>query len=55
MTEQEDISSCYFTIEEAWSRYMSYFAHASLYLLDFDTFVWRLPSETQANSQVCFR
>ena len=39
MTEQEDISSCYFTIEETWSRYKSYFAHASLYLPDFDTFV----------------
>ena len=33
MTEQEDISSCYFTTEETWSRYISYFAHASLYLL----------------------
>ena len=55
MTEQEDISSCYFTIKETWSRYISYFAHASLYLPDFDTFVWRLPSGTQANSQVCFR
>ena len=55
MTEQEDISSCYFTIKETWSRYISYFAHASLYLPDFDTFVWRLPSGTQANPQVCFR
>ena len=33
MTEQEDISSCYFTTEETWSRYISYFAHSSLYLL----------------------
>ena len=32
MTEQEDISSCYFTIEETWSRYISYVAHASLYI-----------------------
>ena len=55
MTEQEDISSFYFTIEETWTRYIRYFAHASLYLPDFDTFVWRLPSGTQANSQVYFR
>ena len=32
MTEQEDISSSYCTIEETWSRYTSYFARASLYL-----------------------
>ena len=36
-----------------------YFAHVSLdvslYLPDFDTFVWRLPSGNEANSQVCFR
>ena len=40
MTEQEYISSCYFTTEETWTRYISYFAHALLYLPDFDTFVW---------------
>ena len=28
---------------------------AALNLPDFDAFVWRLPSETQAISQVCFR
>ena len=52
MTEQEDISYCYFTIEETWSRKISYFGHASLFLRDFDAFVWRLPKWTQANSQV---
>ena len=56
MTEQEDISSSDFTIEENWSRFkISYFGHASLFLPDFDAFVWRLPKGTQANSQVCFR
>ena len=55
MTEQEDISSSYCAIEETWSRYISYFARASLYLTYFNTFDWRLPSRTQANSQVCFR
>ena len=56
MTEQEDISSSDFTIEENWSRFkISYFGHASLFLPDFDAFVWRLPEGTQANSQVCFR
>ena len=30
---------------------MSYFGHASLFLPDFDVFVWRLPKETQDNSQ----
>ena len=55
MTEQEDISSSYLTIEETWSRLISYFGHASLFLPDFDAFVWRLPKGTQANSQVCFR
>ena len=35
---------------------ISYFGHASrIYLPDFDAFVWRLPSGTQTNSQVCFR
>ena len=38
MTEQEDISHCYFTIEETWSRYLSYFGHASLFLPDFDAY-----------------
>ena len=33
MTEQEDISSSYFTIEETWSREISYFGHASLFLI----------------------
>ena len=55
MTKQEDISSCYFTIEETWGRKISYFGHAPLFLPDFDAFVWRLPIGTQANSQVCFR
>ena len=47
MKEQEDISSFYFTIEETWRRYISYFAHPSLYSPDFDTFVRRLPSGTK--------
>ena len=31
-------------------RTIIYFGHASLYLPDFNVFVWRLPSGTLANS-----
>ena len=55
MTEQEDISFSYFTIEETWSLGISYFCDAALFLPDFDAFVCRLPKGTQDNSQVCFR
>ena len=52
ITDKEDISSSLVTLQ---SRKLSYFGHASLYLPDFNVFVWRLPSGTLANSRVCFR
>ena len=51
MTEQEDISSCYFTIKENLESLNKLFGHALPYVPDFDVFVWRLPSGTQANPQ----
>ena len=54
MTEQEDIW-LYYILKEGNLKPLSYFVHVSLYLPDFDAFVWRLPLRTQANFQACFR
>ena len=38
MTEEEDISSCLFTIDETWSRYISYFDGSRFTILHYGHF-----------------
>ena len=48
MTEQEDILSFYFTIEENCSRFKLIWSGFTIFTGDFDAFVWRLPKGTKS-------